>query len=105
MTLEGIDSVDDFVGKLDRIEPPGQMISFLTDSLLQKYVELNPSPITTKRIHLWLANCLEEGYNAAKLGTEDTRYMSEVLDGVLRQTHYTKVSHDLAPEIPLADRT
>ncbi|PSN68151.1 Mis6-domain-containing protein [Corynespora cassiicola Philippines] len=90
VTLEGIDSVDDFVGKLDRIEPPGQMISFLTDPLLQKYVELNPSPITTKRIHLWLATCLEEGYNAAKLGTEDTRYMSEVLDGVLRQTHYTK---------------
>jgi centromere protein I len=92
VTLEGIDNVDDFVQKLDRIEPPGQLVSLLVDPLLQKYVDLKPSPIISTRIGLWLATCLEEQYEAARLGTEDDRYLSEVLDGLLKYGQYTKVS-------------
>jgi centromere protein I len=91
ITLEGIDNVDDFVNKLDRIEPPGQLISFLTDPLLQKYVELKPSPITERRIELWLSTCLEEQYNAVKEGNADLHYLSELLDGLLKHVQYTKV--------------
>jgi centromere protein I len=92
VTLEGIDNVDDFVGKLDRIEPPGQLVSLFTDPLLQKYVDLKPSPINSTRIGLWLATCLEEQFEAARLGNGDDRYLSEVLDGLLKYGQYTKVS-------------
>lgn len=91
VTLEGIDNVDDFVEKLDRIEPPGQLISLLTDPLLQKFVELNPSPIVSSRIKLWLSTCLEEQYNAIREGTADNQYFSEILDGLLQHARYTKV--------------
>lgn len=90
VTLEGIDSVEDFVEKLDRIEPPGQLISFLTDPLLQKYVELKPSPIISTRIDLWLATCLEDQYETGRLGTGDSQYLSELLDGLLTHARYTK---------------
>ncbi|KAF2640917.1 Mis6-domain-containing protein [Massarina eburnea CBS 473.64] len=90
VTLEGIDNVGDFVEKLDRIEPPGQLISFLTDPLLQKFVDLKPSPIVERRIELWLSTCLEEQYNAVKEGTADHPYLSEVLDGLLKHAQYTK---------------
>jgi hypothetical protein len=53
---------------------------------------LKPSSITSTRIGLWLATCLEEQYEAARLGTGDDRYLSEVLDGLLRYGQYTKVS-------------
>ncbi|KAJ4289809.1 Phosphate metabolism transcription protein [Kalmusia sp. IMI 367209] len=90
VTLEGIDNVEDFVEKLDRIEPPGQLVSFLTDPLLQKYVELKDSPIISRRIQLWLSTCLEEQYYAIKEGTVDERYLSEILEGLLEHAQYTK---------------
>jgi centromere protein I len=92
VTLEGIDNVDDFVEKLDRIEPPGQMISILTDPLLQKYVELHPSPITSARIDLWLSTCLEDLYRDEQLGSGDYSYLKEILGGLLKHAQYTKVS-------------
>lgn len=91
VTLEGIDSVDDFVEKLDRIEPPGQLISLLTDPLLQKYFSLKPTPIIARRIELWLATCLEGQYEGERLGNGDPEYLSEVLNGLLKHTQYTKV--------------
>lgn len=91
MTLEGIDSVDDFVEKLDRIEPPGQLVSLLADPLLQKYVDLNPSRISTARIGVWLAACLEEQFEAHRQGAGDDGYLDEILSGLLRYAQYTKV--------------
>ncbi|KAL5389615.1 hypothetical protein PMIN06_010047 [Paraphaeosphaeria minitans] len=90
VTLEGIDNVEDFVEKLERIEAPGQMVSFLTDPLLQKFVELSDSPIITQRIQLWLSTCLEDQYNAIKEDTVDSRYLSDILDGLLKHAQYTK---------------
>lgn len=91
MTLEGIDNVEDFVEKLDRIEPPGQMISFLTDPLLQKYVEMRPSPITATRIDLWLATCLEDLYEAERLGINDPQYLKDIFAGLLTHAQSAKV--------------
>lgn len=78
--------------RLDRIEPPGQLISFLTDPLLQKYVELKPSPIVSARIGLWLATCLENEVSAVGLGDEGPTFLAELFDGLLKHAHYTKVS-------------
>jgi centromere protein I len=88
--------VEDFVEKLDRIELPGQMISFLTDPLLQKYVELTSSPITSQRIQLWLQSCLKDQYNATVEGVVETHFLSDILDGLLKHAQYTKVCPTLA---------
>lgn len=92
MTLEGIDNVEAFVERLDRIEPPGQLISFLTDPLLQKYVELKPSPIVSARTGLWLATCLEEQLGVVRHDAENTAFLGELFDGLLKHAQYTKVS-------------
>jgi centromere protein I len=91
VTLEGIDNVDDFVEKLDRIEPPGQMVSLLIDPLLQKYVELKPSLVTATRVDLWLATCLEDLYEAKLAGASNDRYMKDVLEGLLKHAQCTRV--------------
>jgi centromere protein I len=91
VTLEGIDNVDDFVEKLDRIEAPGQMISFLTDPLLQKYVELRPSPVTSTRIDLWLSACLEDLYEAERLGAGEPQYLEQILYSLHMHADCTKV--------------
>jgi centromere protein I len=91
VTLEEIDNVDDFVAKLEKIEPPAQMVSFLADPLLQKLVDLKPSPITDSRIELWLATYLEEEYNAARSGLEASPDLTDFLDSLYKHTHFTKV--------------
>lgn len=93
VTLEGIDNVEDFVERLDTIEPPGQLISLLTDPLLQKYVDLKPTPITIARIGLWLATCLEDQFEEERLGNGSPQYLAELLQGLLRHTQYTKTLH------------
>lgn len=92
VTLEGIDNVDDFVERLDRIDPPGQLVSFLDDPLLQKYVDLRPSPMISSRIDLWLGTCLEELYEGTRLGTSDEQYSADVLQGLVHHAEYAKVS-------------
>ncbi|KAH7073756.1 Mis6-domain-containing protein [Paraphoma chrysanthemicola] len=93
VTLEGIDNVNAFVEKLDRIEPPGQMISILTDPLLQKFVDLRPSPITSTRIDLWLSTCLEDLYRDEQLGSGDYQYLQEILEALLKHAQYAKTLH------------
>lgn len=93
VTLEGIDNVDEFVEKLERIEPPGQLVSLLTDPLLQKYLDLKPSPVTTIRLHTWLAACLEDLFESERQGNGDARILSEMLKGVLKHAQYTKTLH------------
>ncbi|KAF2463628.1 Mis6-domain-containing protein [Lindgomyces ingoldianus] len=90
VTLEEIDTVTDFVEKLDRIELPGQLISFLTDPLLQKYLMLKQSERASRRINLWLSIYLEEEYEAVRRGTGTSEYLGELLAGLHKQTQYTK---------------
>ncbi|KAF2810585.1 Mis6-domain-containing protein [Mytilinidion resinicola] len=97
VTLEEIDNVDDFVEKLDRIELPGQMISYLRDPLLQKYLALRPSEIASKRLELWLEACLWDVYESSQLGTgADQR--SEIIRGLLNQIRNTKAILPIADE-------
>lgn len=93
VTLEGIDNVEDFVEKLDRIEPPGQMISFLIDPLMQKYVELRPSTLSSTRIDLWLSTCLEGLYEAARQGMDDSVSPKDIINCLRLHVAYKKASH------------
>ncbi|KAF2119166.1 Mis6-domain-containing protein [Lophiotrema nucula] len=102
VTLEEIDSVEDFVEKLDRIEPPSQMISFLTDPLLQKFADLKPSPVSAARVELWLSACLQEEYTAAQESQETSSQLSEVLDGLCTYTQYSKVLLSIAARFLMA---
>lgn len=63
----------------------------LADPLLQKYVDLKPSRISTSRIGVWLAACLEEQFEAHRQGAGDDGYLNEILSGLLRYAQYTKV--------------
>lgn len=83
--------MDDFVANLEKIELPGQMVSFLTDPLLQKYVDLNPSPIMASRIDLWLAAHLEEEYNAVQSGLGASPDLPGFLENLYKHTQFTKV--------------
>lgn len=94
ITLEGIDNVDDFVERLDRIDPPGQLVSFLEDPLLQKYVDLRPSPMISSRIDLWLGICLEELYEGTRSSILDRKYFDDVLQGLVHHAEYAKVRED-----------
>ena len=105
ITLEGIDNVDDFVEKLDRIEPPGQLVSLLADPLLQKFIHLKPSSVANARIGIWLSTCLEEQYEAYRQGSGDNRYLSEVLYGLLMWAHYTKVGASVLSAHQMANCT
>ena len=93
MTLEEIDSVEDFVEKFDLIEPPAQLISFLIDPLLQKFLYMKPSDSASQRIDLWLSTYLESEYQSAKLGEGSSADLSEMLRGLNRQAKYTKVCY------------
>ncbi|KAF2491888.1 Mis6-domain-containing protein [Lophium mytilinum] len=97
VTLEEIDNVDDFVEKLDRIDLPGQMISYLRDPLLQKYITLRPSEIASRRLELWLEACLRDVYESAQLRTS-THQRAEILRGLLSQIRNTKTVLPIANE-------
>ena len=89
--MEEIDCVERFVEKLDQIEPPGQMVSFLADPLLQKFVDLKPSTVSAARVHLWLSSCLDEEYTAAQEYQGTSAQLSDVLGGLCTYTQYSKV--------------
>ncbi|KAF2744454.1 Mis6-domain-containing protein [Sporormia fimetaria CBS 119925] len=93
MTLEEIDSVTDFVANLHNVEAPGQLISFLEDPLMQKYIDLNPSPIFSRRIELWLATFLEDEYELARTGAPPSAEFAGLLSSIYNHTQYTKVIH------------
>jgi hypothetical protein len=67
------------------------MVSFLDDTLMQKYVALKPSSIVSQRVELWLGACLEEEYSAVKSGLESSSCLSEILQSLYRHTQFTKV--------------
>ena len=91
------------MGKLESIEPPGQMVSFLTDPLLQKYVALRPSRMTDQRIELWVSAALEEQYDAAQRSLVDSSYLTEFLDGLAKHSQYSKACHMISPTLVHTD--
>ncbi|KAI9718886.1 MAG: hypothetical protein M1812_003770 [Candelaria pacifica] len=89
-TLEEVESVEDFVERLEQIELPNQLISALDDPLLQKYLALRPSEKATKRLEKWLSAAFDDISRAIIDGNEDEKVLSELLRGVLTYTRRTK---------------
>ena len=87
------------MGKLESIEPPGQMVSFLTDPLLQRYVALRPSRMTDQRIELWVSATLEEQYDAAQRSLVDSSYLTEFLDGLAKHSILQGMPHAVPPTL------
>lgn len=84
--------MDDFVRKLEKIELPNQVISVLSDPLLQKYLALKPSEAATARMDHWLSTFFEEELRSMGDGQQDPTRLSSVLDSLLSYARYTKVS-------------
>ncbi|RDA93450.1 hypothetical protein CP533_2653 [Ophiocordyceps camponoti-saundersi (nom. inval.)] len=60
VTLEEIDSVEDFVQNLEKIELPNQLVAILADPLLQKLLFLRPGPESQRRVANWLTSVLRD---------------------------------------------
>lgn len=83
--------MDDFIEKLEKIEPPNQLISALGDPLLQKYLMLKPSDTATRRLNQWLSTFFDEELRLLAQGHKSSRQLTDMLEKLLSHTRYTKV--------------
>lgn len=87
LTLEEIEDAHEFIWKLEKIEPPNQLVAVIDDPLLQKYLQLRSSNTDWKRIESWLLMFFED-----QLGDSSGEgKIFEMLAAILRYTQYTKV--------------
>ena len=91
MALEEIHGVDDFVEKLDQIEPPSQLIAALDDPLLRIYVVTKQDEAAWRRLDSWLTLFLDSKLQAEAHGQGSTEDLRDVLTKLLKYTKYTKV--------------
>ncbi|KZF21343.1 Mis6 domain protein [Xylona heveae TC161] len=89
-SLEEIDSVEDFIGKLEKIELPNQMVSAIDDHLLQKFLVLRPSETAFKRLEFWLAHCFEEEMYQPWGSPIESGTLSLLLSNLVRYVQYNK---------------
>ncbi|KAF8851133.1 Mis6-domain-containing protein [Acephala macrosclerotiorum] len=87
ITLEEIEDVHEFVQKLEKIDPPNQLVAVLDDPLLQKFLHLRSSEVDSNRIDGWLIAFFED-----QLQNPDASDSSivEMLKAILNYTRYTK---------------
>jgi centromere protein I len=60
VTLEEIDSAEQFAANLEKFELPSQMAAVLADPLLQKLIVLRPQEDAQERLKNWLSGCLQD---------------------------------------------
>ena len=78
----------EFVRKLEKIEPPNQLVAVIHDPLLQKFLQLRSSDTSSKRIDSWLLAFFEDQLEES---TSSESKIFEILEAVLGYTRYTKV--------------
>lgn len=78
----------DFVQRLEKIEPPNQLVAVIQDPLLQKFLQLRSSEVYARRVDSWLMAFFEDQLEAAN--TSETKIL-EMLKSIQGYTHYTKV--------------
>ncbi len=54
----------DFVRRLEKIEPPNQLVAVIQDPLLQKFLQLRSSDVYAKRVDSWLLAFFEDQLEA-----------------------------------------
>lgn len=92
MTIEEVESADHFVNNLERIEPPSQLIAGLRDPLLQKFLLLDTSVESSKRLEFWLLRYFEEELETFREGFGLSSSLSELLAALVSYTESSKVS-------------
>lgn len=88
ITLEEIESVQAFIGKLERIELPNQLVAVMGDPLLQKFLQLKSTDETRHRVDNWLLAFFED-----QMQSEDNseRALLDMLASILEYVRVTKV--------------
>ena len=88
MTLEEIESVQAFIGKLEKIELPNQLVAVMGDPLLQKLLQLKSTDETRQRVDNWLLAFFED-----QMQSEDNseRALLDMLASILGYVRFTKV--------------
>jgi centromere protein I len=86
--LEEIEDVHNFVQKLEKIEPPNQLVAVIGDSLLQKFLQLRSSESSSRRVDAWLLAFFEDQLEVPE--SAESKIL-EMLEAVLIYTRYTKV--------------
>ncbi|KAL4939563.1 hypothetical protein BDV06DRAFT_214174 [Aspergillus oleicola] len=92
-SLEELRNVDHFIGRLDKIELPNQIISTLTDELAQKYLFLVQPEIADQRLDSWLKAFLSDHLEYAQdFDDEGTETLGYVLSLAVNYARYTKTT-------------
>ena len=88
VTLEEIESVQAFVGKLEKIELPNQLVAVMGDPLLQKLLQLKSTNETRQRVDNWLLAFFED-----QMQSDDNseRALLDMLAAILEYVRFTKV--------------
>jgi len=87
-TLEEIEDINDFVQKLEKIEPPNQLVAVIGDPLFQKFLQLRSSEVYSKRVNSWLIAFFEDQLQNSDRAENK---VLEMLEATRAYTHYTKV--------------
>ena len=77
----------EFIQKLEKIEPPNQLVAVINDPLLQKFLQLRSSESASRRIDSWLLAFFEDQLEDS---SASDRILS-MLETVLGYTRYAKV--------------
>ena len=98
VSLEELRGVNDLIDRIDKIEPPNQIISALSDGLGQKYLLLTQSELAKRRLHDWLEGFLNNKLEHIQEDIEDepeilTYVLSLAVDYVRLAKVRTRVGH------------
>jgi centromere protein I len=86
ITLEEIEDVHDFVQKLERIDPPNQLVAVLGDPLLQRLLQLRSSDEYEKRVNNWLYAFFEDQLHHPDPSEAKILEMLEAIDKYTQST-------------------
>lgn len=87
VTLDEIEDVHEFIQKLEKIQPPNQLVAVINDPLLQKFLQLRSSESNTRRVDSWLMAFFEDHLQSSHA---DERQILDILESMLAYTRHTK---------------
>ncbi|KFY46422.1 hypothetical protein V494_00465 [Pseudogymnoascus sp. VKM F-4513 (FW-928)] len=88
VTLEEIENVNGFVGVLEKIELPNQLVAVMGDPLLQKLLQLKSTDAVDQRVNNWLMAFFEDQLEGD--GSSEGALL-DMLAAILEYTRFTKV--------------
>jgi len=86
--------VNDFILKLEKIEPPNQLVAVIGDPLLQRFLQLRTFDGDAKRVNSWLIAFFEDQLQSP---AKSETLILQMLEEILSYTRYTKVCLNVQP--------